>query len=472
MLNKLKQHFEIEIVNKPEYNSRLKYEIELLEKMDLTNFLLKFIHIFKNHIKSHLYLLRGSAGSSLLLYYLGINKLDPIKYNISLLRFMNKTRKQLPDIDIDVPVSLRNMIIDDIINNNNDTIRITRRTTKIQNEELVCEQTVGEQIEEPVIEEVDETNMDDYKLHPSTILILNNDKTDEEMIIKNKVNDNQLKLTKDDVGNFKKIDILSNMALEQLDKINVKINYDFNDAKVFDFISNDDGCGISYAETSLIQYVINKLRPINIEQLSLCLALVRPLAYMNINSYMSFENLTDKIIYDDDLIIFLAKKLNISEDETDRIIRVFKKNKDLLEIENITAMINAREIDETEKINIFNLLTKSRYYGFCKSHSLNYAILLYMLWYCKYYYPKKFWEATIKSINGQYKDWVYIRKGLKYGLQFRGIKKCDPIQHFKHTGYWITPNFINNCYVKIIEHKSIIEISINPNDNKIILNIF
>ena len=49
------------------------------------------------------HVIRGSAGSSLLCYLLGITNFDPIKENIVLSRFTHKHRHDMPDIDIDVP---------------------------------------------------------------------------------------------------------------------------------------------------------------------------------------------------------------------------------------------------------------------------------------------------------------------------------------------------------------------------------
>ena len=46
---------------------------------------------------------RGSAGSSLVCYLLGITDIDPIEWNIPVARFLNPLRDDLPDIDIDFP---------------------------------------------------------------------------------------------------------------------------------------------------------------------------------------------------------------------------------------------------------------------------------------------------------------------------------------------------------------------------------
>ena len=50
---------------------------------------------------------RGSVGGSLVAYLLGIHIIDPIKYGTLFSRFISPGRKDLPDIDIDIPQSQR-----------------------------------------------------------------------------------------------------------------------------------------------------------------------------------------------------------------------------------------------------------------------------------------------------------------------------------------------------------------------------
>ncbi len=54
---------------------------------------------------------RGSAAGSLVCYLLGITNIDPIKYNLLFERFLNPERVSMPDIDTDIPTSLRPTII-------------------------------------------------------------------------------------------------------------------------------------------------------------------------------------------------------------------------------------------------------------------------------------------------------------------------------------------------------------------------
>lgn len=54
---------------------------------------------------------RGSAGSFLSNYLLGITQLDPIEWELPYFRFLNKDRAELPDIDLDLAPSKRPLVL-------------------------------------------------------------------------------------------------------------------------------------------------------------------------------------------------------------------------------------------------------------------------------------------------------------------------------------------------------------------------
>lgn len=453
----------------PEYKLRLEQEIKIFNELGLVNFIQRVVEIYNNHISKYPVLLRGSAGSSLLLYYLGINKIDPVKYSIPISRFINLERKTLPDIDFDLPNSIRNKLIDEILLNNPDTIRMTSCFSNPDN--IYYDKLVKE---DPTL------NIP----HNSGVIIYSNEQKD--IIESNIVLPNQIGLTKDNIGKYglKKIDILSNTALEQLYNINKKqiFQYDFEDKKVFDFISNDDGIGITLAETPSIQNVIKILKPSNIEELSICMALIRPLAVHLITPNLNWEYLKNQIIYDDDFIIFLMNKLNLTEDKADNIRRLFKNKNEPEKMLQIKMDLEQSNLDQSSKSKINYILNNLCKYGFCKSHSINYAQMIYCLYWNKMYKPKEFWKSTIKSVKGYYRDWVYIRKALTHGIKFKGIENCSPFYHLIYTGYWLKKDFVSRCYLRkissqpnnlntISEQKEIVEYKEIDENNQIIFEI-
>jgi len=59
---------------------------------------------------------RGSAGSSLVSYCLGISSIDPLKHNLLFERFLNLERPDLPDIDLDFCYIRREEVISYLYN--------------------------------------------------------------------------------------------------------------------------------------------------------------------------------------------------------------------------------------------------------------------------------------------------------------------------------------------------------------------
>ena len=111
-LKGLEKRLNKEITN--EYKVRLKYELDIIEKMGFANYFL-VVYDFIKYAKSKNILVgpgRGSAAGSLVAYTLGITDIDPLKYNLLFERFLNPCRVTLPDIDTDFPDIYR----DDVIN--------------------------------------------------------------------------------------------------------------------------------------------------------------------------------------------------------------------------------------------------------------------------------------------------------------------------------------------------------------------
>ena len=92
--------------------------------------------------------------------------------------------------------------------------------------------------------------------------------------------------------------------------------------------------------------------------------------------------------------------------------------------------------------------------------------MIYCLYWNKFYKPKQFWKSVIKSVKGYYRDWVYIRKALGYGLKFKGIENCSPFYHLIYTGYWLKKDFVSRCYLRKLNTQSEINTHIDLIINK------
>ena len=86
-----------------EYVDRLKYELNVINELNFTDYFLIVYDYVKFAKKNNIYVGpgRGSAAGSLVSYTLGITEIDPLKYDLLFERFLNKERITMPDIDMD-----------------------------------------------------------------------------------------------------------------------------------------------------------------------------------------------------------------------------------------------------------------------------------------------------------------------------------------------------------------------------------
>ncbi len=98
-----------------EYTDRLNYELELLEKMGFSDYMLLVRDIVKTAREKSIYVGpgRGSAAGSLTAWALDITAVDPIRHGLMFERFINPGRTDsFPDIDIDIEHERREEVIE------------------------------------------------------------------------------------------------------------------------------------------------------------------------------------------------------------------------------------------------------------------------------------------------------------------------------------------------------------------------
>jgi DNA polymerase-3 subunit alpha len=105
------------------YVNRIKYELDVLQGAGLSSYFL-IVQDIVNYVRQQGWLPgpgRGSAAGCLVSFLVGITAIDPIKYGLIFDRFYNAGRNSadhisMPDIDIDVPINKRELIIEYIKN--------------------------------------------------------------------------------------------------------------------------------------------------------------------------------------------------------------------------------------------------------------------------------------------------------------------------------------------------------------------
>ena len=103
----------IQPADRPRYTDRLKYELDVIDRMGFNGYFL-IVQDFINFAKNSGIPVgpgRGSGAGSLVAYSLRITDLDPLRYNLLFERFLNPERVSMPDFDIDFCQDRRGEVI-------------------------------------------------------------------------------------------------------------------------------------------------------------------------------------------------------------------------------------------------------------------------------------------------------------------------------------------------------------------------
>ncbi len=99
------------------YKERINHEISLINKMGFSGYFLIVADFIRYAKENHIPVGpgRGSAAGSLVAYSLGITDLDPIENGLIFERFLNPSRKSMPDIDVDFCINGREDVFNYVV---------------------------------------------------------------------------------------------------------------------------------------------------------------------------------------------------------------------------------------------------------------------------------------------------------------------------------------------------------------------
>ncbi len=493
----LKKKFVRDVPEDISYSSRLDYELDLLQRKNLIPYLLRAMQIL-DITQNIPHVTRGSCGSSLTCYLLGITHVDPVKYNINFARFLNEYRSNLPDIDFDFPYNLRDEVFLKI------ELKWPGRVARISNHVYFHEKSAIRQAirnagirkfigKNDLHKEIAKMNSEEqkfiknetkklentfrgYSLHCGGIVYYPEGVPEELVLHSNKnhilpqINLNKINVAKD--LNFK-IDILSSRALAVVFECQKYKNIDFDeftyDQETFDMISSGNNMGLILAESPLMRKAFIKVKPKSIYDLAICMAIIRPAAKDARD--MIEINPSEVFIFDDDAIDLISKELNCSMDDADKYRRAFaKKDKSVMKDFDKAA----KHMDPDKKKELLKKLRNLSKYSFCKSHAFSYAQLIWKLAYHKCHNPTIFWKAVLNHAQSSYKKWVHYYQAqlASVDVENKLLSKNDvsiyannrrkkittmtPIQQLKNYGYWQFNNnndFFPDCFCEIQNKK-------------------
>jgi len=453
--------FTRQLPNNPEYATRLEEELEIIANLNFAKHFLRVREIL-DLTRDIPHITRGSAGSSLLCWLMGISDVDPIVERIPLSRFMNPKRDDLPDIDLDFPHWQQEEVMNRIFR------RWPGQSARVSNYVMYKEKSARREaakrlgakgtlkrnfkFEDVVPDYVEDAERLTQKLlgkkrciskHCGGILIF------DRAVPKSLINGtNQILLDKyeiEDLEHFK-IDILANRGLSQLWEIDQRdlLDYPEEDEATAELLSSGNVLGVTQAESPAMKRLCKAVRPRTRSDCVLATALIRPVATMGRRRASAFQDwstdqLQDTIVFEDDAIELISEILGCDQYTADMWRRAFAK-KDEEKIFEFMVLVG----DHPKKEEIFLALRELSHFGLCRAHAINLGRLIWALAYQKAHNPEQFWRAALKHCQGSYARWVYWQEAKLAGA-VPAVTEGGEVAELRANGRWSSQRFIPAC---------------------------
>ena len=480
----LLQEFRRPCPNTEEYNERLAEEFEIIVKQRFTEYFLKIRHVLDLNADIP-HMTRGSAGSSLVCYLMGITDVDPIEWRIPLARFLNPLRDDLPDVDIDVPHHRQELAMQRIFD------AWPGRTARISNYVMYKEKSARREAArrlgargrlprdidyEKLGVDVIEARRIEHKLmgkkrciskHCGGIIVF--DRKLPQSLFRA---DNLILLDKSEVEDLEhlKVDILANRGLSQLMEIDAtKMIHEYprTDDLTADLLQRGDVLGVTQGESPAMRRLFRAIQPTSVEDCVFATALVRPVAVEGRKKASFFHDWTKQsvqesaIVCEDDAIERIMKLISVNAYEADMYRRAFAKRNE----ERVMEFM-ARLGDHPDRDAIRQEMQSLSGFGLCRAHAVNLGRLIWALAWQKAHNPREFWRAALKHCQGSYARWVYRNEAKRAGWDLRELGFTnwiteDPVASFLEHGAWNSPGFlpgmgVRNLYLDRFEFAGIV----------------
>lgn len=472
----------------PEYKERVQEELRVFKKIDMMGFMVFMSQItcwcWDNNIPVGF--CRGSVGGSLIAYLLDITDVNPIIWNTVFSRFANEDRKEIGDIDIDLPPTKRQLVYDHIIEEYGldktayvvSFGTISSKGTIDEIARALCEKDEQYKIKysledvkkiKALYEENEEMAREQYKelfyyfdgmkgcvvsqgIHPAAIVISpvtlpDNYGTfwskDKRILTINMEEIHEVSLVKYDLLGLVNIEIIEDCC-----KL-IGIPYpkahevDWNDDNVWEHIA-DSGVGIFQLESEFATSCMRKMKCHSVNDLSMVNGCIRPSGESYRDELLSgkiHKNVSPAIdellksnrgylCYQEDTIKFLTDICGLSGSDADTVRRgIGRKKKEILDaalpqiLEGYCEKSpQPRSVAEKEAKEFLQILEDSAEYQFGFNHSTGYSMIGYYCAWLRYHYPTEFITAFLNNANDD-NDIVNGTKLAKdLGIKISGVK--------------------------------------------------
>ena len=433
-IQRLLDRFKRPVPPGPEYQNRLAEEFELILSQRFTDYFLQICDII-DLTTDLTHMTRGSAGSSLVCYLLGITDVDPIEWNIPVARFMNPLRDDLPDVDIDFEHHRQTEVMERIFKKwPGKTARLSNYVTyKEKSARREAAKRLGATGNLPrnfTYEKIGVDPVEAKRIERKLLgkkraiskhcggIVMFTRQLPKSLITQ----DNQILLDKYEIEDLEhlKVDILANRGLSQLmdiDPDTALADYPAYDDRTAQLLCRGDVLGVTQGESPAMRRLFRAIQPTSVYDCVFATAMIRPVAMSGRQKAAMFQDWSreateDSVVFEDDAIDIISSIIGVDMYEADMYRRAFAKKNDEKILEFVERLGN-----NPRKAEAMAALQELSGFGLCRAHAVNLGRLIWALAYQKAHNPEAFWRANLKHCQGSYKQWVYQCEAHRRGLE-------------------------------------------------------
>jgi len=459
-------------VANPTTEERLAYELAVVREKGFASYFL-VVHDIVSHFPRTCG--RGSAASSLISYLLGLTQVDPLRYDLFFERFLNRSRQDPPDIDLDFPWDERpkaldyvfsryagqsGLVADHICFGPRLSLREPAKAWGLDEAEikkLVRFYLWGEEdlIPAPLLTIALRLRSLPRHLgtHPGGVVISPTEITNYTHLWPSAAGYPVIAWEKEgtEAAGLVKIDLLGNRSLsvfrdciksvaERHGPLDLGEAFNpFKDSATQRLIATGNTLGIFYIESPATRQLLAQMRRGDYDNLIIASSIIRPAARRYIREFVrrlhtgvlpSLHPVVDKIlagslgimVYQEDVVRVAMALANFSVDEAEKLRKALAQKSGTQGLAPFKSRFIAGALARGASLKsaeaIWEMVLSFRGYSFCKAHSASYAQLSYQLAYLKCHYPLEFFAAVINNGGG-----FYSRQGL--GLLLPDVNQSE-----------------------------------------------
>jgi len=454
---------------------RIEYELKIIENAGFSPYFLRMddiVKMAKNVNGADRTCGRGSGAASIVSYTLGITNVDPIRHNLYFERFLNPSRSDPPDIDVDFAWDERDDLIKAVIQqfgpeycarvaNHNffrprSALRETAKAYGFSDGEISRHEKRLFDLRENV-DDADSLWKEIYKIasrikglphglgmHCGGLVITPEPICRFVPVEKSAEGFPLLAWEKEgtEAAGFVKIDLLGNRSLavirdavinikEQIPESDIeeKLRRAVDDRETIEALSRGDSMGVFYIESPAMRQLQKKTGAGDFEHIVIHSSIIRPAANKFISEYVRrlkggkwepLHPLLEGILgesygilcYQEDVSKSAVALAGFNEADADRLRKLIAKKAGgaKLGIYEKQFFEGCRKNGVGEDVieKVWAMMLSFDGYSFCKPHSASYAMVSFQSAYLRVHHPAEFMAAVLSNQGGYYRPHAYI----------------------------------------------------------------